>query len=706
MPRLQSLNLNRTNVTADMLSRLDGRGTLRKLSLIHSDVTASQLTSLANGENGRPPWATTRHLEELRLGHPSGGDSDELVLSNWPSLQTVVINEFESQPNSTPMRVELVDLPALKTLRLDAFQKYDLILRKVPKLTEVKEEAFEWANRLSRGASVPGALWCKRLTIDGADSLEKLTFDARSIEHVRYKHTPKLTFVGVGAWDRSTKGETAMKELKPEVASAIIEGIGASDGPATVDLEHVPLANIDLSPLIANRGITNLKLARSSVTPKHWMALGPMKQLTDFQIDSNELDDKSLSWLLDEFPALENLQISTNENTDGYNRFRYIESGALHSLELVNRPNLKTIMMDPLLLLSLSSIKIVDVPRLESELRFGYSSKIEVSGVPSIQGFSVDGPLPPDARLDGFRDLKFFAVGGSEVTDATIASLSSCEQITTLTLAYPSIGVEGLQSIKINPKMKSISLPGTPLDDAIALAWPPLTSVLNLNVADTKITAKGIGHLCGGSSIRRLVIDRTGASSAELNFIANLPDLEHLSLVGVGVSPAALDRILKIPTLKSIDLSNSIVTAAHADAVLNSGANLGWVGLRNTEIPEAKFRELLTKRSTLAFDIEPSAFSTEFAALLISSNQIQDQQQWHWIQTSAQSSGLSGMTGGFSISQGPGRDYELINIDPATIVPPSGGTLPVSAAPPVAVQMGQWLGGLLNQVVDRRSENE
>ncbi|MGB7327292.1 MAG: hypothetical protein WBD31_20620 [Rubripirellula sp.] len=734
MPRLQSLNLDRTNVTADVLRRFDSQGNLKQLSVLHSDVDWNDLASLSDGDAANPAWAAVKSIGALRLGHPMPGDEAELKIVGWPMLETLIINELESQLNSTPMKVELADLPVLSKLELDAFQKFDLTIRNVPKLIEISEVAYEWRDRLPRGASLPGMLWFNRVTIENADSLATLSFDGRSVEQIHYSGTPNLAMLGIAAYDRKLQDSSSLKELNPKAANAIIAGIGASDGPPLVDLEAVPLSGIDLTPLAANRGITNLKLGNSGVTPKQWKTLGAMKQLTDLQIDIAGIDGQSIKWILDQFPELANLELSPPNYESNFSSFDYQDFDRLQSLKIVDRPKLKSLKFDASNLMGLDTVQIARVPQFTTELRFGYVSQLELVDVPSVRGLSVAGPMPMDAKLEGLRDLRFFAAGGPTVTDATVTAITKCKAIETLTLAYPSVTPGGLKSLPIHDRMTSITLPGSALDDEVALSWPPLTSLMNLNVSDTKITSKGIAHLCGGSLIKRLVIDRVSANRADLDFLANFVDLEHLSLVGVGIDPKPLERLLTESRVSALDLSDSSVTAAHIDAIMTSGGKLRWVGLRNTEIDQAKFRELIVQQPELTFDVDPSSFSTEMATWLISSRRMLDQEQWamrlaqqQYSQQARQGVNLYAAM----LADQPAQKYELIDVSmfsqiakggtgsvgqgqiifsggqPQVFMSPAVPAPAVTTTPsaPAAVQVGQWLGGLFSGPAETGSDD-
>ncbi|WP_145173560.1 leucine-rich repeat domain-containing protein [Rubripirellula lacrimiformis] len=665
IPRLTTLNLNRTNVTADVLQRLDPMMSLQRLSIMHTDVVADQLAAAMDGSFSGDPQPFARTLRELRLGHPMPGDSDQLKIIGWPHLASLTINELESQPNSNAMTIELAELPLLKTLALDSFQKYDLTLRDVPVLSNINEQTYQSIERLPRNASIPGALWFRRIQIDGAPQLQQLSFDARSIESFRYKDTPQLNKLGIAAYDRARQGSQPLKQLSSEATQAIIAGIGGGDGPALIDLDQVPLGDVDLSPLAENKGITELHMAGSGVTKDQWRKLAAMAQLTSFAVDSSDTDSADVKWILDSFPRLERLRLSPKTDTDSVMYFGMNAGMEIPSLSIIDRPHLKSLEIGDTMTAYLEEAKIIRLPSLAMDLRLGNVGHLELIDAPALRGFSLQGPLSANSTISGLRDLRFFGVGGPGVTDQTLAALESCQNIDQLTIAYPDVTADGLRSLRIRDTMTSLNLPGTPLDDSIVLTWPRLSVLTNLNLRDTKVTGKAIAHLCSNSALTRLVLDHSSVADTELDFLSSCLELKELSLRGVGISPQALDALLANNSLVSIDLEDATLTEAHFDAIIQSGRSLRWIGIGDNEIPEATLAQLMSRVPELSLNVEPTRYSTELAAKLISSGRIVDRDQWQMNQLQARwmQQAQAGRFFAASMMGGMSHAEELINID-------------------------------------------
>ncbi len=267
--QLDTLNLMRTNVSAEALASLDSLPRLQRLSLVHSDVRLSEL--------GNPPWSAT--LREIALPHPGPGDTARVEIKGWPHLAKLSINDMESQTNGAAMKVTLADLPALTTLELDLFQKFDLTLRNLPLLKEVTTLDYAWMSRIPRGGVAPGQLWLSRLDAEGLPELENLRLFGVDLEYFRVQQSPKFKFVGLGAFYKTISASTYARKLSPQAASSAIEGIGNSDGPTLVDLDAVPLKGVDLAPLAENRRLEGIMLSQSGTSLEQWKGLAPMKWL-------------------------------------------------------------------------------------------------------------------------------------------------------------------------------------------------------------------------------------------------------------------------------------------------------------------------------------------------------------------------------------------------------------------------------------------
>ncbi len=683
--RLHTLNLMRTNVSFEALQTLDQLPDLQRLCLIHSDVVLSEL--------GTPGWSRT--IRQLSIAHPDPGDEASVRIEGWPKLEELAINELESQLNTTSMSVELVDLPELKHVYLDVFQKFDLTFRDLPKLESITPLDFEWRSRLARGGSAPGTVWCGRIDMDGVPALKAMNFFSLGLKYFRIRNAPKLEALGVAAFFKTQSGSTYAPELTSEAATALISGLGEGNGPATIDLDAVPLANVDLAPLAKNKGITQLLMSQSNSTLKQWKSLEPMKWLVRLDIKDCPIDGDGIQWILDAFPNLEHFAFTPGPKWTGDN---YREGTSV--LEFVDRPNLRTLDLGDSSTELFSTVRVINSPNLTAALALGYVQTLEISGAPSLTGLRVSGPVPADARIEGVRDLQFCAVGGPTVNDEFIAPLQNCNSLITLTLAYPAVTADGLKRLTNIASVQSLSLPGAPVDDTVVAQWPELTKLTQLDLRDTSITGASLKRLMASRTATRVLLDRTKVSKSELSIIAEQPSLNELSLAGVGIDAKSLSSILANCSLQRLNLSNSDVTPEILDVIASGARKLTYLVLRDCELDDKKLRTIATQNSSLRFDLTGSNVSTQLMTALLAAHRIVDMDEWD--QQVAMQAMISSMN--------QGADAETV--DPAQIdiryfaqlaqqsdpagVPTQIGPL-IGGAPPASfgTRLGQWFGRAL-----------
>lgn len=604
--RLHTLNLMRTNVSAEAVEDLGALPGLRRLNLIHSDIQLSDLKS--------PGWSRT--IRELSVGHPDAGSAASLTIQGWPLLESLTINELESQPNDVAMKVHLENLPRFSKLILDVFQKFDLTLHGLEELERIEAVDFEWETRIPRGGAAPGNIWCSRLDAKNLPVFKEFNCFAVDLSDVRFRNTPKLNGIGIGVTDRRASDSVESRKLTREVASSLIQGLGRSDGPRLINLDEVPLKDVDLAPLRRNERLEQILLSDSGTTIEQWKTLAPMQWLRRLDVKRCPIDNQGIQWVLETFPKLEHFAFSSVDE---------FMSSQDYSLEIIDRPHLRTVDMGRLSFKSFSNVRIVNSPDLKTGLKLGFVRQVDVVDAPSIIGLAVDGPLPRGASLSGFRDLQFFALGGENVGDDHIQAIAECNGLQTLTLAYPGgVTPDGLRTIANFPKLVSLNLPGCPVTDAVLESWPALKSLTHLDLTDTDVTGNGLSRLLSGNRLLRLSLGKTRVRKSDLAFLADHEGLTDLVLAGVGIEAAALDAVLFNGLLERLDLSDSEIAPEIYGALLSGAEAMKHLSFRNCEIDSEKIARLAARYPKIQFDLTGSNATTRLLAQLTASQRLVD----------------------------------------------------------------------------------
>ncbi|TWU46376.1 hypothetical protein Poly51_57720 [Rubripirellula tenax] len=609
LPNLRTLNLMRTSVDAQDIQGLTG---IERLNLIHSDVRPSEIE--------RPEWS--RSLVELRIGHPGpGGEPESLLLSDWPRLKTLAVEEFDTLANSDAMTVRLQRMPMLEEVRLDTFQKFALELGDLPKLTKLSDSQIQWEARVPRGGKSPGQIWCSTIEIRNAPEFEELYFFMPDMERLILRETPKFKGAFVGAYYKTYRNQPYETNIKPAAIQAVLEGLGASDGPELIDLDAVPLANADLSPLAKNARIRDLRLSQTGTTLKQWKSLEDLTELVRLDLHESQSDEKALGWILDTFPKLQHLSISP-KNDDNF----FMRSNET-TLEIVDHASIRELDLKPFSTEIFGDVRIFNSPSLSIALSLGYVRKLEIIGANSIAGLSLQSPFPENATIERLDSANFFAVGGPGVTDKTTEAIEGCKTMDTLTLAYPNLSTEAIERLPIGPTTSSLSLPGTLVTDEIALKWPKLPFVKHLDFRDTAITEKTINHLCSGGIPYRMVLDRTKVDVSDISKSMDFSQLKALSLANVNIGGETMKRILKDASLEYLNLSGNTLDDDLLSALIASAGRLEILVMRDCTVDEKKFTEL-ANQTRIVFDIDGTDFPTALMTRLLSSQRIVEVEQW------------------------------------------------------------------------------
>lgn len=618
--RLQTLNLMRTNLDADAFQEIQDGRNLTRVNLIHTDLPLASLSGVNFSET----------MQELWVGHPAPGGSDTLEISNWPNLQILKINEFDSQANSVPLPVRLADLPQLKSVQVDAFQAVSLEIENTPELTILEDLSFEWQSRIGRGGRVPGAIWASVFKLTSVPQLKQASIFVGDLRELKIIDVPELTNFGIGAFYRTYSAETYQPKLATDAAAAMINGLGQSDGPVLIDLEAVPLAGVDISRLAENQGIFELLLSNSQTEASQWMSLAPMKQLTRLEVKGNPIDNDQLGALLGTFPNLHTFACSPGATSSaGFNRQRFVISSGETDLTLRDHSKLTTLDLDLSNIWGLNEVTIVNMPKLRFSLDINSAAKLTIRDAPRLSGLSVQGYFPTSTELGDIQQIEHVAVGGPSVTDSILDSIANSRNLSSLTLAYPQISEAAFAAIGNFEFVNDLHLPGSAVNDSVIENWPRFPMLTSLDLSDTAVTTKGLQRLLPAAVyLSELAIAGMPILASELSLLANQDQLLRLDVGGVGLDPTTIGVLLGHGRLKYLDLSGTVVDATILKAIIQSARSLEYLGLRNCEVDSNSLAMLAGKYPQMVFDVSGSDVSSELEASLVSTQRLSNVDQW------------------------------------------------------------------------------
>ena len=611
-PNIRSLSLIRTNLDAEGLELLGTMPAMRRLAVTD--------TPLREGDLNSAPWA--QRIWELHLPRPAPGETDNIEIVGWPELRQLYVMSMTMRKNRESIRLSLRDLPELNSLFLEPLQAFDLRLENTPNLPEIKTVAQSWKHRLSKSEKMAGSTWVRKLHIDGAPKLRELNVYGAELTDYSIRGTEALKTFGIGIFQSSPLGRTEYDtDIPEEIRQAWIDGLGNSEGPATVDFDAIPLDGVDLSPLNNNPGIEHLMLRYSNTTAEQLQSLDGMVNLNELNIDGNEIDQRGFDAIINGLPKLARLSVSADKIhsleirdhanlTDLASRSTGLEPGRSYPPQLeeyYRRWNAQRVVLE-------------NLPKLSGRFVFHYPvHESSISNVPELTGLVFHAPLVP-TRLDGFRKLQTFAVGGDKITNEHLQWLAQCPELTRLALLQTSVDDAGLAGLS-NCSLVQLSLQGTKVSDA-SITPLNVDSLRRVNLVDTNVGGAAVSHILKAPKLETLMVSASTAQESDI--VTSSPNtLRTLEIPGVQLTANGLKKLFsQSPRLTRLHLSDTKLDAEMAGEFVALKDSLTQLVLQRCELSDAAITQLASSLPRLQFDVSGSTVSPSLEAQLLGANRV------------------------------------------------------------------------------------
>ena len=598
LPYLRQLSLGGSSFSNTSLARLNKYRGLTHVDLNYTPIKLSEL--------GKPEWSqSVRHLQ---LPRPLSPQADSLTLKDWPHLVDLSVNGMPHRFNDQVLSIDLENLPKLRHLRLDRVQKYALRLVNLPVLRNIDDlvDLFDtFAGNYSKEEWMPSMMWLASLQMDRLKSLKKISFFGGDLQQVEFGDLSNLQDLTIGAFSVSTLGGIEQTTMDDDVRQKLLQLIGTKPGPDQISFSAIPMLGADISPLAQNSGIRSLRFRGTPITFKQLKTLKGMDGLASLGIGLCELKNDDLGWLLQHFENLEQL----TADTSGLTKLEVTESYRLN--QLVCTP-----------IVDAEVVKIVNQPQLFTELRFVNTPKeFLISNVPKIRGIAMEHPWTADCKIDGLRDLEWFAAGGRALNDSVLNELMVCPNLSHLTLAYPTLSPDALRDIGELESLTVLSLPGANVDDEITQSWRGLNGLWEINLDDNPIGVGTLAWMSKNRLMRTASLNRIELDGAAMSAISELTQVTSLSLSGTDVNADAMRPLLRNDALESLDLSGNVVTQAMLTE-LEDNRSLKFLNLAGCELSDSQITKLEKSNKKLKVNTDPNSkgrrlLSTEMVAMEI-----------------------------------------------------------------------------------------
>ena len=598
--QLVSLNLMRTNISTEGLQSLSEMPRLRALNLVHTDVDFSKI--------GKPKWLDT--VQELVLPHPSGskplnqalgdGVCEKTVLQGMPQLQFVYCQEFDELENGNCVVLEISDCPRLTEIGLDAFQRFDLLLRNVPQLKRVHALHAQCSSRMRADESIGLEPWLRKIEVIGPTQLARFNLFGRGLEEIRVDPN-SMQYLGISSEVRSPKSKSLMadsnepsegmylNDIPQKSRQRWIDGLGQNNGPAHLDLSWLTLQGLDLGSLRKNRGVKVMDLSWTNVTARQLIKLEGMDSLERIDLNGCDIDGGDIGRVLIKLPNLRVMSVSPKK----------IQALNLESLTNIESLFLETEPLD------LDRLRLVSLPNLKNKFEFRNTlSRCELADIPSVQGLSFYRQIPKGAKISGLRDLHFFSAGGPGLTDEIVSEVLHCKTLRTLTLAFASqVTPSVLAQISELPELEYLSVPGCNIDDAFVRSLAKCRKLTGLNLDNTSVTSNAFEGL-KLESLNHFSVNHTSVTEDIILKVLENQGIVELGLAGMKFNAATVDKIARCKLLEKVDFSSTHLDSSCWKALTDFVVQRPLLALfRDARVDVPSIREMLTDRNGLVVDL-------------------------------------------------------------------------------------------------------
>jgi hypothetical protein len=582
---LRRLQIISCNGLADGFHGIENFKRLKQLYLVNCDLPLSAVRTKR--------WAAS--LETLHLSRPRTG-KDSLTLGGLINLKTLNISRVESHLNDDLVEIRLRELPSLEQLFLETMQKLSIEIVSATRLQTISFSEPDLNTRNNTFGIMPAAPWLESLRLHDVPSLRELQLDGLDLNTLEVHGAPNLQRISINRYSHQVGFmlREAPKDIRPRM-QGIVNALGKIEGPTVIDLTSLPLDGIDLSPLATSQRLRSLILVQCGIDGSQLPAIAKIPNLTSLDIRRCPVSDVEVANLLDRGLPLREMLV----NSDRFERIEVINQASLRGFVTSDSPMAKV-------------VNITDSPELSAEIILGKCLKsLCIRDARSLLGISIDGPIPRNSELHGFRALRFFAIGGPQATDRLCDHLWQCTELDHLTIAYGRLSRQALANIGQLTNLTVLSLPGSETDDSLIRDhWRNLHLLSDVNLSDSNVTSGACEFLICQKNLQKLSLNHCPLNKNDLAGLSDVKQLIELEVAGVGLTPETLQACLGRGMLDRLDLSDSVVSDEIIEILASKLAHsLLFLGLQNCGLNDHQIRSIVDAHPRLAVDVSNNPIS-------------------------------------------------------------------------------------------------
>lgn len=550
------------------------------------------------------PWH--RSVRELVVS-PQLTGNNQLILSDWRLLESLTVRVNRRGAAADVMTVSLTRIPQLQSLSLISTQKIDLSIINTPRLKDIRVDDTEEQFIGLASDNAPTSLWLRKLNLNHVASLSRIACYGMDLQGVEIVEAPNLIELSIDAILYARQRFQKHPSDQQEIISQLIQDLGECDGPPIINLSTLPLSDTNLEPLAKNNRIRELRLAATGVSGPQLEPLLSLPRLNSLDLRACRISNDQAEAMLNRLPSLKELKIDARD---------------FQRIEVVDRDQLVHFTTTPIPAASI--VRIQRSPNLSAELILGNKLKqLSITEARSIRGLAVNGPLPADATLDGFRDLRFCALGGANVDDRLCAAIWYCPQLDHLTLAHANLSRRSLIQIGELKELSTLIIPGADVDDSVTATWRELKQLSEVDLSYTNISRETFNFLMSLKNLQRLAINHVAIDRRDLLPLAGIAQLIELEVAGVGLDDDLLETLLNRGMLDRLELSDCELSGRAVSILASPTArSLVYLGVRECGLTEDEVQRILDAHAHLVVDVAGHSLSDDFIDKLQRENRL------------------------------------------------------------------------------------
>ena len=422
-----------------------------------------------------------------------------------------------------------------------------------------------------------------------AKGLEMIIIDSRKVtgaglEKLTTERLRRLVLSGTGAVDEAFKDIRKFPGLQEieldgsNVTCGVFKHLESLKQLKTLSLAGTQVTDTGFAAIGKLTSLESLDLKRTRIHGQSLRYLESLKRLKTLDLGNTQLDDSDLS----QFGKLTQLESLSLESTP----ITGAGFGQLKGLDKLTTLNLNKTRVGDSALRQLG--KLTRLQRLElSSTRVSDGGLTHIlASANQLKYLDVFGTNITDASLASLQNkqgLQALFLGGTQTSDVGLSALQKLNNLQELDLEGTQITDAGLQNLKgmklvilklgktriAGPGLTNLSglgglvfldLSGTSVTDDSLTALARLGNLRTLLFSGTRVTSKGMRQLQGAPQLVELHLEATDVGDSGIELLAALPNLQRLNLNETGVTNDGLKHLKRLGKLTALSLSRTRIT--------------------------------------------------------------------------------------------------------------------------------------------------